>query len=289
MIHKYPKLLFLSVIFFAAAVVLGISSALQPSGKLKVSFLNIGQGDSILVVSPTGGKMIIDGGSSRKILSELGKALHFYERDIDIVVGTHPDKDHIGGLFHLMDSYKTGVFIDPGSHSATDFDELLRKKAGDLKIPYVIGKAGMRIDLGGGANFYVLYPDRDVSKVKETNETSIVGVLIYGGKRFLFTGDAPKDVEDYLTFKNSGILRADVLKVGHHGSKTSTSPVFLSAVKPAVAVISVGEGNQYHHPNEEVLNLMQKLKIPLFRTDKNGRITTAVENETLKTETEDQN
>lgn len=257
-------------------------------GLLTVAFLDVGQGDAIFIESPVGNQVLVDGGVGRGVLREISKVMKFYDRSLDVVVATHPDADHVGGLVDILESYEVGLFLEPGVESDTDIYESLKTQVGKLesggKIKKILARAGMQIDLGGGAFLEILFPEKDVSGW-ETNTASIVARLVYGENEFLLTGDSPSAIENYLVnkYKSQGEsfkkpqglslgLESDVLKLGHHGSRTSSSDNFVRAVNPEYAVVSSGKDNRYGHPHQEVLALLEKLNIKTLRTDTSGSI-----------------
>lgn len=239
--------------------------------ELVIAFLNVGQGDAIYIEAPNGNQMLIDGGKGREVLRELGSVMPLYDRSIDVVLATHPDADHIGGLIPVFESYTVGAFVDSGNAHQTTVTESLSRAITEEKSVRVIARRGMRIRLSHGAIFTVLYPDREVTNA-ESNEASIVGRLAYGTTTILLTGDAPISTERVLMMNDGASLKSTVLKLGHHGSRTSSLPGFLSLVQPELAVISVGEGNRYGHPHAEVLAHLAQENIRVFRTDVMGRI-----------------
>ena len=247
---------------------------MQGHRKLKVDFLDVSQGDSIYIEAPNGNNMLIDGGLDRKVLSSLGSVLPFAHKNIDIVLATHPDADHIGGLPFVFDNYKVSSYIGNGAKSDSQVYKTLQNKVENEEAQKVVAQSGMRIILDQDKNvvFDVLSPYMNVQKVNDTNMGSIVGKLTYGSSTFMFTGDAPINVEQNLVKQFGGDLESDVLKVGHHGSKTSSSEAFLKAVAPQFAVISVGAKNMYGHPHKEVIDLLNKLKIKILRTSDEGTI-----------------
>jgi competence protein ComEC len=247
---------------------------IQGHGKLKVDFLDVGQGDSIYIQAPNGNNILIDGGIDRKVLSSLGNVLPFGNIKIDIVLGTHPDADHIGGLPFVFDNYKVSAYVDNGAKSDTTVFKTLENKIESEKVERVQAKAGMRIILDQDKNivFDVLSPYMNVNKVNDTNMGSIVGKLSYGSSTFMFTGDASINVEQNLVRTFGVNLQSNVLKVGHHGSKTSSSEVFLKMLSPQFAVISVSAKNMYGHPHKEVIDLLNKLEIKILRTSEEGTI-----------------
>jgi competence protein ComEC len=195
----------------------------------------------------------------------------WYDRSIDVVMESHPDADHIGGLPDVFANYKVGVFMEPGVHSSTTVDNEVEKDVIKEPTKEILARRGMVVDLGGGARLEILFPDQDVSGW-ETNNASIVARLVYGENEFLLTGDSPTKIEDYLMGLDIKSLESDVLKAGHHGSRTSTSLPFLAAVNPQYAVISAGKDNKYGHPHQEVLDNLNSYGVKILRTDQSGRI-----------------
>lgn len=217
------------------------------------------------------GRVLIDGGPDRKVLTELGRALPFGERRIDVVVATHPDADHITGLVEVLRRYDVSAFIEPGVDSQSDLDDLLRAEVKGEGAAHLIAGRGLEVRLGKEALLTVLFPNKDVSKL-ETNEASIVMKLVYGENEFLFTGDSTKNTEYLLLALGEEGLRADVLHVGHHGSDTSTSILYARAVSPEYAVISAGQNNRYGHPRASVLNILDKTGAKILKTFEQGTI-----------------
>jgi len=254
---------------------------------LTVAFLDVGQGDAIFIESPDGKQILIDGGRNQKVLRQLSKVMPFYDRSIDMLVATHPDADHVGGLPAVLESYKVDFVMEPGVSSKSsvyqEFENLIEEKG----VKKVLARQGMKIFLcnlkgaeieplssnGCGIFLEVLFPIRDIDvSGLEPNTSSIVLKLTHGENSFLFTGDSPKSIEKYLVETLGNYLDIDVLKLGHHGSKTSTSDLFLGFTSPDYAIISAGLNNRYGHPHQEVLDLLGQFEIDLFRTDEVGNI-----------------
>lgn len=243
----------------------------QEDGLLRVYFLDIGQGDSIFIDSPTHGRILIDGGPNRKVLTELGKILPLGDKRIDVVMASHPDADHITGLVDVVRRFDIGAFIEPGVESKNNIDNMLASVVEAKNIPKLLARRGMNVDLGGGVELLVLFPNQDVS-AWETNDASIVAKLTYGDKSFLLTGDSTKTSEYKLISLGTNILDADVLKAGHHGSKGSTSILYAEVVSPEYGVISAGKNNSYGHPNKEVLDILNKIGAKIVSTVNLGTI-----------------
>jgi len=248
---------------------------------LQVSFLDIGQGDAALIESPTGNTFLIDGGPDKSILNALGRVLPFYDKTIDVVLATHPDADHIGGIPEVMKNYSVKKFVYNGATSSTGIFRELEKEITDKKIKTEIVRTDEVFDLGGGALLKILYPDTD-PKGTDTNEYSIVAKLYYGDSTFIFTGDAPTDVLNYLTQTDGKELKSDVLKVAHHGSRNSLSPTFLSAVAPEYSVISAGKDNSFGHPHQEILDFLNSIQSKILITYNLGDIVFTSDGQTLE-------
>lgn len=251
------------------------------NGKLTVVFLDIGQGDAIFIESPTGTQMMIDGGPGVVVLRELGKVMPFYDRSIDLLLVSNPDKDHMSGFLDVLRSFKVSAVIEPGTVGASaDYRSLedATEKEGAQRI---VAERGQRLNLGGGVYFEILFPDRNVLGL-DTNDGSIIGKLVYGTTSFLFPGDAPKAIEEYLAYLDTERLNVDVLKVGHHGSKTSTSEALLGFASPAMAVISAGKDNRYGHPHQEVLDRLKQFEVETFGTYERGIVVMESDGETVR-------
>lgn len=237
---------------------------------LTIAFLDVGQGDAIYVRAPGGGDMLIDGGPDRGMLRSLAEVMPFYDRTVNVLLVSNPDKDHIAGFIPLLERFRVGAVVEPGTIGASGVYEALKQK-GDTQATRIVARRGTVIDLGGGAHFEVLFPDRDVSGVG-TNTGSIVGRLIYGDTSVMFPGDAPDEIENYVLALDQEKVNSDILKVGHHGSRTSSAPEFVAAVSPQAAIISSGKNNSYGHPHKETLDTLQKAGIEVLNTADQGTI-----------------
>lgn len=245
----------------------------QPT--LKVTYLDVGQADSILIQIPNGRNILIDAGNNEDaemIISYLKKQeIH----RLDVVIGTHPHEDHIGSLDKVIKTFDIGQVIMPKvtTNTQTFKDVLTAIQDKGLKIKEA--KAGLKLDLGSTEatspqiSAEILAPNS--SEYEDMNNYSAVLRLVYGQNTFLFTGDA-EDVSEKEMLASSSGLKADVLKVGHHGSSSSTTQEFLNKVSPKYAVISVGKDNTYGHPTSSTLNRLKKSGVELYRTDEFGTI-----------------
>lgn len=238
---------------------------------LEINFYDIGQGDAILVETPNKKQILIDGGPDLTILEKLGKELPFWDRYIDLVILTHPEYDHLGGLIGVVKRYKIGGILTTGVVRDTAEYKEWKKIVENKNIPVYIAQIGEVIELDKEINLVVLHPSNNLNnkKFEKSNNTSMVTQLVYKDFELLLTGDIEREVEQALV--GLGInLNSDILKVAHHGSKTSTTKNFVKAVNPIVAVISAGKDNFYNHPHREVLENLAG--IPIFITGQDGDI-----------------
>ncbi len=237
-----------------------------------MAFLDVGQGDAILI-SAGEKQILIDGGpSGQKLMEKLGEYVPFWDRKIDIVIATHPDADHITGLVDVLKNYAVDEVIESGAKSESQVFGALEKIISDKKVEKQLARRGMKIKLSDEAQLEVLGPEEKNTKdSKDTNSASIVARLTYGENSFLLTGDLPLETESEM-LKENLFSPTKVLKVSHHGSKSATSTQFLDAVKPEEAIVSVGKGNRYGHPTTEVLNRLQDDKIKILRTDESSDV-----------------
>lgn len=245
-------------------------------------FLNVGQGDSELVLLPkaNGGsvKLLIDGGPDAKAVEELAKVFSVGDRRIDLVLMTHPQLDHFGGFIEVLRQYEVGAFLGTGRAGTTKAYRELMRVIRERQIPYIALRRGSRIAYGETV-IDVLSPNaRDLAS-KELNDGCLVLRVATPVARALFTCDADENVERALAATDD--IRADILKVGHHGSRFSSSALFLRAVSPKVAVIEVGK-NSYGHPTKDALSRLARVGAKIFRTDKNGMVRLFAENGALR-------
>ena len=285
-------------IFLATLVVFNILAwavvfDLSQQKFMEVNFFDVGQGDAIFIETPKGQQVLIDGGPSSAILEKLGKEIPFWDREIDLVILSHPEADHLVGLLEVLKKYKvrnilwTGIVRDTPEY--VEWQKLIKEERAKIYI----AKKEERILMSNGILIDILYPLQNLEgkEIKDSNDTSVVGRLAFGDNSFLFTGDATqlaeKEIIREYSCSNScefATLDSDVLKVAHHGSKTSSSSEFLEEVSPEVAVISVGENNSYGHPTSETLENLNKYGIKVLRTDERGDIKIVSDGEAIKVE-----
>ena len=247
----------------------------QPDGYLHVHFLDVGQGDSIFIQTPSGRQVLIDGGSDpQRLFAELGEVMPFWDRNIDLLVLTHPDLDHMGAQLTLPERFKISQAVVSNVTLDDEDGDPWRAGTAYAGIPIAVQGAGGWIDLGDGVALWSLWPP-DENAVRlvgidgdNKNERSLVQKLVYGEFSVLLTGDAGTPSEDAM-MRRGNELWAQVLKVGHHGSNSSTGPEWVRIVNPSVAVIQVGE-NRYGHPHQEVLDALAGRLV--LRNDEHGRV-----------------
>jgi competence protein ComEC len=260
----------LGFILIAWLPVISFSTA-QPH-LLTVRFLDVGQGDAIHIITPDGYEMLIDGGSSALVLRELAKGRSFFDRTIDVVLATHPDTDHVGGLVDVLDRYQVGMIIESVVDHTALAAQAFDKAALAEGVQIIAAQAGQELQLGASTTIRILSPSGDTTNW-QSNNASVIVQVIYGDIEFMLTGDAPSSIEDFLVIKYGESLESDVLKLGHHGSKTSSSELFLSYVRPRYSVVSAGADNRYGHPNQTVIDRVASVESEIVSTATVGTIT----------------
>lgn len=271
----YPALLVLAAgNFFVWHSILFVGEAKN----LELYFLDVGQGDSELISFPGDVQILIDGGPNTKVLESLSKALPPQDRYIDLLVVSHPQLDHFGGLINVLKNYRVGAVIENGrkgtSGAYIEFEKALQKNGAKR----VVLREGDVIHYQD-ATLKILSPSSRDLKSKELNDTVLVMMLEKNGLRALYTGDIGQNIEDELIQKYD--ISADILKVGHHGSKFSSSLEFLKAVNPKISAIEVGK-NTYGHPTPATLGRLADIGTQIFRTDKNGTVKIIFDGGSLK-------
>ncbi|HBB36548.1 MAG: internalization competence protein, competence protein ComEC protein [Candidatus Moranbacteria bacterium GW2011_GWC1_45_18] len=240
-------------------------------GHLQVVFLDVGQGDSILIQKGTR-QILIDGGPSGKTeLAKLGKYLPYFDDEIELVILTHPDKDHLAGLVEVARSYKIGKVLTTGAEKDTQVYKEWKDLLAYNKFETMEVWRGAEVKFED-VRMKVIHPQGKIdASAGDANNDSIVARLDYGENSFLFTGDIESPAEKEILDSGEDI-DVDFLKIAHHGSKYSSGEAFLDAASPEEAIISVSENNSYGHPTEAVLGALKKRNINIFRTDEIGDI-----------------
>ena len=264
------------------------SPTLPTSGELKVYIIDVGQGESILI-STEERSMLIDAGENDKGDEVLDFIHGLGLEQLDYVLATHPDSDHIGGMDTVLENIDVteGVFFGempdkliPTTKTYEDVLDVIEEK----DIPLFTALAGDTIDLGSGAVLTVLGPV-DPQAADNKNDTSVVTRLDFGESSFLFNGDQEEDMEQLL-LQSGADLDCDMMTMGHHGSSTSSCQQYLDAVTPEYASISCGRGNQYGHPHDETIEKLEAMGVEYYRTDVNGNITFTSDGEDISVRTE---
>lgn len=271
---------------FGAAVVFAALSwhaALGREAEVRIAFLDVGQGDAIFIALPDGHQILIDGGPDATVLHELSEVMPPWDYSLDMVIATHPDADHLAGLIDVLERYEVATVVETGMRKDNQlsraWEEALQQESADI----VLADGPKRIRFSDAAVIDLLWPQRShAGEVNDKpNDKGVVGQFTYGTTSFLFTADIERVTEGFLV--QSGILQdVDVLKVAHHGSKTSTSEAFLALTKPEFAVVSVGNDNRYGHPHPSVLDRLARRAIHVLRTDQDGRVTFTSDGQKIK-------
>lgn len=256
--------------------------------RFTIDVFDIGQGDAMLITTPSGERVLVDGGPDASVVAKLSRRLGLFNRTIDLLVATHPQADHITGFLSVLDHFTVRRAMLTTIKNETPEYRSLRAKFEEKDIPIIDpGElASLAIGEGGEVTIDMLWPSRSYSgrRMDDPNDISTMFMLSYGDHRFLFTGDSTTVVEEAL-LRESADLHADVLKVGHHGSDTSTTPQFLAAVAPSIAVISVGEKNRFGHPSRRVLRRLERAGAAIYRTDLHGDVRVTSDGKTLRVKT----
>lgn len=282
---EYGKLFFSLFLFLISLVSFSLIVSLVTASPLRVSFLDVGQGDSILVQTPSGKNMLIDGGVSSLVLGRLSGELSYFDHTIDVMVATHPDADHVTGLISALEKYNTDTIVSSPVQGHTKIFSELEKYIEDEHAEMYVVRSGDVIDFHDGVVAYLLYPGANYHEKKnDTNDASVSMVIIYGDQSFLLTGDLPTTEESKLLTEKLP-HNVTVYKVGHHGSKYSSGEQLLSYIKPEYSVISAGKNNRYGHPNPEALDRLGKYTKEIISTIDRGTITFSTDGRNIELET----
>lgn len=255
-----------------------VTPQISSNDNLTLVFIDVGQGDSILIILPNKNTLLIDGGEQESSDEVLEVLQQYNLNHIDVVIATHPHADHIGGLIDVINTIDVGQILDSGQvHTTQTFEDLLDAIDNAL-IPLTSVREGGTINLDPTVKIEILNPPESLvdgaDNEEEFNDNSVVLKLTYGEFTALLTGDMEQTNEARLVSENASILDVDLLKAGHHGSRTSSSSTFLDAVSPQVVIISLGDGNTYGHPHEEALQRIAAAGTThILRTDIDGTIT----------------
>jgi competence protein ComEC len=242
-----------------------------PQGKdLKIIFLDVGQGDATLIITPGGRKVLVDGGPSEEVQIKINEYLPFYDRTIDVVVATHPDTDHVAGLLPVISNYRSSLFLHSGLMAGGGAYKVLLEKINEQDIGVITARAGQVVSLDNDTYLQVLWPYNSFYS-DDSNEYSVVLRLVHHDTSVLLTGDIGTDTEHRLisTYTSVG---SDILKLGHHGSRTSSSEEFLVSVQPEFGIVSASCNNPFGHPHRDVVTRVSNLGIQILDTCLSGDI-----------------
>lgn len=273
MFHRKLKYSVILSLLALSIIIAGIIFHSQKNNGLKVVFLDVGQGDAILF-SEGNYQMLVDGGRDGKLLlGKLGKYVPFWDRNIEVMLATHPDQDHIAGLIGVLESYNVKTVIKNSDKNDTQTYRRFQDDIAKEKSENIEAKRGVKIKFPSGTEAEIVYPFSETGDLpdNQSNSGSVVVKITSGKESFLLTGDLPKDKEKEIM--DSGLdIGSKFLKISHHGSKYSTSAEFLDKINPDDAIVSVGKDNSYGHPNQEVLDLLRNKGVDILRTDEKGDI-----------------
>jgi competence protein ComEC len=267
-IHWVEPMIVIMVVCVLALIIMIGSTGIQKEVELRIWFFDIGQGDSTLLLLPTGEKILIDAGRDNRVLAKIGSVLPPWDRSIDILLITHPDADHITGFVDILARYDVGEIFMTGASAYTPVMQALEAQIDREQTPVRYVSQGDRF-LFGEVILDILWPEAPLIGMypKDRNDSSVVTRLVYKDTSILFTGDAGHGAE-----QNFGMLVGDidVLTAGHHGSSSSTSIDFLQDTRPEIVTISVGAENHYGHPHPVILYRIKELGAHVLRTDLDG-------------------
>ena len=261
--------------FLVLPSVIGRQGALLLDAKenkyLTVAFLDVGQGDAIYIETFDGVQLLIDGGANSAVLQELSKSMPTLDRSLDVVLSTHSDKDHVGGLVDVLERYQIDQVILTENSNDTAVAKAFSAAVEAENTTSLMARAGQEISLGASTTLLIYSPATN-PEAWESNAASIVTQLRFGETEFMLTGDAGLEIEEYLAKNYGNLLESEVLKLGHHGSRTSTADLFLDNVTPLYAVVSAGKDNSYGHPHSEVIDKLTKRDIDILSTAELGTV-----------------
>jgi competence protein ComEC len=269
-LKKQIKYSFLAILL-GIAILVWYAVFWESRDGLLVAFLDVGQGDAIFIQAQNGNQVLLDGGPNKAVLRQLSKVMPFYDRSIDMIMNSHPHSDHLAGLIEVSKRYDINSVIESCvNHSTPEYREwenFIKNK----EIYHLCAKRGMKINIDENLSLEILLPAVDAKNL-DPHTGMLIAKLIYGHTAYLLMGDAEKSLENYLFSLDGSKLKSDVLKVGHHGSRKSTSESLLGFSNSQYAVISVGKDNSYGHPHKETLEILNRFRIKILRTDELGMI-----------------
>lgn len=271
---KNKQIIYFSIAIIIIGVIVLSFFNYKSDKNLHIYFLDVGQGDSEYVRRMNNFDLLIDCGPNNSVVNELGKIMPFWDRKIDYLLLTHPHADHLSGCIDIIKRYEIGQIIATDAvNTSSEYLEWL-KLISDKHIPYKLARAEQEINLDNEIKLNIYRPNKSYKdeKIDNLNNTSIVAKLIYHNFSVLFAGDAEAEAQKELLRANGQSLKADVLKVAHHGSNNGSDINFLKAVLPKIGVISVGRNNKFGHPAPDTLKKLESIGAKIYRTDQNGTI-----------------
>lgn len=283
-IQEYGKIFTLSF-FVLIACLSAITCASLAPNTLKVSFIDVGQGDAILIVSPSGKTLLVDGGPNNRVLEALSESLPIFSRRVDAIIATHPDADHITGLAGVLERFDVGAIIFSAT-GTTDLSDDFFKRAKSEGSSMHRARRGDVIDFHDGIFVHILSPEDVALQSRDANESSISILVEYGKHSILLTGDLPKKGEARLLTDGKIPRHITIFKAGHHGSDTSSGEQLLSYIRPEYAVVSAGKDNRYGHPHKETLARLKKYSKEILSTIDLGTISFVSDGHLLRITTE---
>jgi len=283
-----PRILWtvLGISLIAALGVWSLLFSLKDRSVLSLTVFDVGQADAVFIETPDRFQVLVDGGGDAQILQKLGSVMPFWDRTVDLVILTHPHADHVGGLVDVIKRYRVGAVIESNANYGTAEYAEWQKLKKENNIVSHSAVLGMRVGIGRYARVQILSPFGIMSAVslKNPHDANVTALVSFGASKFLLMGDAEDEIE-------RGILgrginpRANMLKVGHHGSRTSSSEIFLAAVSPEISVVSAGRNNRYGHPHQEILDRLATFSKQVFRTDRDGDVVISSDGRSVTTAT----
>jgi len=268
-IQKYP--LVLIAVCFGMVTALLLFTSFSKKDSLKIIFLDVGQGDATLIQTPLGKNILIDTGARDSLGTQISSYIPYSRRTVDVMILTHPDLDHIGGSLSVLNQFDVGMMVHSGLMAGISLYAVIADTISDKGIPVYEATAGQRIYIEPGV-FMDIYSPHDGIESFDANDYSVVTHLHYGNTSVLLTGDAGKINESNLLQVYGENLDSDILKVGHHGSQTSTLDSFVEMVSPDYAIISAGCGNRFGHPHVGVVTTLFENQAEILETCKEGDI-----------------
>jgi competence protein ComEC len=268
-----------SILLVIGIVLLGREITLQENGTMRWEVPYIGQGDAMLITTPSGKQIVIDGGPNQDLLTVLGEKMPWFDRTIELVILSHPDSDHITALPEVLRRYNIQTIIMTGLQHTSGRYASFVDAITQNNIRLITPEFGKRIDMGDGVVLETIWPlaKKVGQKTNSANHESVVVRVLYGTQSILLTGDIEAEAEHAILASGQDI-HADFLQVAHHGSRSSTVQEFLNAVNPKMAIISVGKDNQFNHPHTEVVQRLLAKNIPIWNTAEDGNFSLELTN-----------